>query len=275
MGGSGGSSKSTTKVRFAEYIETTHSDLIARTQAVANEKAAASPYADFDEFSTDIINFVSAYSFALYMGNINVDTYWDSAMSNSTEASVIGDMVEAESSLLDDELEQTTMPRFKTGLRDINSVVSTAFIIGKSAIESAKTKSVAKFDAETRYKMIPIGHDRWNKKLQWQQSLHQEYIKMLDFQTRVQMDARRINQENEVNDALWHFTTLDFERAILASLQGATTTSTSTAANKSSAVGGAFSGAASGAMIGSTFGPQGAIIGGAAGGLIGLAQSFF
>lgn len=270
MGGSSGSSKTTSTVRYAPYIEDYHQGLLAKVSAESDIRVASNPYSTFASFDTAILNFMSTYAFNTYMVNYDIDSIWANYMDTSTESATVGALTQAESSLLDDEIENTTLPRYKAGLRDINSIVSTAFIIGKSNIESAKLKSVAKFDAEARYKMIPIGHDRWVRRLNWQHAIQQEQMKLLDFQTRVKMDSAKQDQENEINEALWKFTIYDFERAVVAGMQGATSTSTSSkpASSTASALGGALSGAAAGAMIG---GPTGAVIGGA----VGLASSFF
>jgi len=189
---------------------------------------------------------------------------YDSTLDNS----IISDQVSAESDLLDDEINEKILPTFQTGARDINSVMSSSFIIGKSIIKSAKVKSLAKFDSELRYKLIPVAQARFDKHLQWNEAVIINYMNMIKTFYIVKSDIDEYNYRMAAKNLLWPFTVLDFHKANLGAMQGAINTSgKDNISSTQKVLGGALSGAATGAMVG---GPTGALAGGVLGGLAGL-----
>ena len=58
----------------------------------------------------------------------------------------------AHRAVLNDQLLSDVLPRFEAGMRDINAVQSSAFVIGQAIIEGMGDRDVAKFDADLRYK---------------------------------------------------------------------------------------------------------------------------
>jgi len=53
---------------------------------------------------------------------------------------------------LDDRITSEVLPRFQAGMRDINAVQSSAFVIGRAIIEGMADRDVANFDADLTYK---------------------------------------------------------------------------------------------------------------------------
>jgi hypothetical protein len=53
---------------------------------------------------------------------------------------------------LDDRITSEVLPRFEAGMRDINAVQSSAFVIGRAIIEGMADRDVANFDADLTYK---------------------------------------------------------------------------------------------------------------------------
>jgi len=78
-------------------------------------------------------------------------------------------------------------------------------------------------------------------------------------------------------DKLWPFTVMEYERAALGALQGATTATSDVAGTSKvqKAISGALSGASVGASIGSAVPGIGTGIGAVAGGVLGLASGLF
>jgi len=66
-----------------------------------------------------------------------------------TEAVIVAD-VAAFANQLDDEILTKVLPRFRRGMQDINAVVSSAFPIGQSIIESFRDREVAKHNSAIR-----------------------------------------------------------------------------------------------------------------------------
>jgi len=60
--------------------------------------------------------------------------------------------VDAQRDIISEQLTADILPRFQAGMRDINAVQSSAFVIGRAIIEGMGQRDVAKFDADLRYK---------------------------------------------------------------------------------------------------------------------------
>ena len=63
-------------------------------------------------------------------------------------ADTIAAAVSAYGDRLDDRITSEVLPRFEAGMRDINAVQSSAFVIGRAIIEGMADRDVANFDAE-------------------------------------------------------------------------------------------------------------------------------
>lgn len=282
-GGGGGGGDSTTTIRYAEYIETKHESFLSTTaSAVSTALSGTNPYDYYqvvqsgdDAYFGDgyaIASFPSLYDmYGKFMAGLDVELLWSQVLAATQDDATVTTMSQAHADLLSDDIEETALPRFQQGMRDINAVMSSTFVIGKSLIESARTKSIAKFDADVRYKLIPIAAERWRAHLTWNQQMIGTYQTMITSYYNTALAHSDANMDNYVKQTLWPFTVLDYERANLAALQGATSSTAPAGSEPSAArkaIGGAVSGAAMGAQIG---GPVGAV----AGGVLGLAASFF
>lgn len=279
MGGSSGGGGDNNTVRYAPYIEGKHNTFLGTSAAAGVVARETNPYDSYEDIDLDaaffgagyvIASFPSLYDmYGKFMAGLDVEVLWEQILEGTQNNAVVGGMVGTQSALLDDEIEETTLPRYQVGLRDINSVMSSSYLIGKSLIESAKVKSVAKFDAELRYKLIPIAQDRWSKHLSWNQTMISTYTTMVQLYYNSLLATDSQNQEFSVKESLWPFTVLDYEKANLGALQGAVSTGGAEGPSQTQkAIGGAMSGAALGASVG---GPVGAAVGG----VVGLAASFF
>jgi hypothetical protein len=58
----------------------------------------------------------------------------------------------AQRAIVSDQLTADILPRFQAGMRDINAVQSSAFVIGRAVIEGMGQRDVTKFDSDLRYK---------------------------------------------------------------------------------------------------------------------------
>lgn len=280
MGGSS-SSGGTTEVRYAYYIEAYHAAFL---QQVATEKFLAyhtSPFASYTDIEVDdaffgtgytISSFPSLYDmFGKFMAGLDIEGLWDQIFEDTVNAASVGTLVAAEGALMDDDIETNLIPRLQTGMRDINAVMGSSFVVGKAVIEDARAKSLAKFSADLRFRLIPVAESRWAKHLQWNQAVVGVYAEIMKFYFSAKTDVDETNYAMAAKDALWPFTVLDFERAALGALQGAMNTKTDVAGASTAkkVMGGALSGAAMGAMVGAEIGEGGGPYGAAAGAVIG------
>jgi len=291
-GGGGGGGDYVTTVRYAPYVEEHHSAFLDQvSSARATALADGSPYASYENVEVEeaffgvgytISSFPSLYDmYGKFMAGLDIEVLWEQTFRDTTNSPTIGTLVSAEAALLDDDVEGSVLPRFQTGMRDVNAVMSSSYIIGKAIIEDARLKALAKFDAELRYRLVPVAQDRWAKHLDWNQNTIRMYAEIMKLYYSARHDVDEMNFQMAARTALWPFTVLEYERAAIGALQGATTTSRASAGSSDAqnVIGGALSGAATGALAGAIYGGEifglpgaagGAIIGGILGGLGGL-----
>ena len=288
MGGSSShrNTSQTGYVRYAPYIEAQHAEFLSLIASKRNSVINNSPFAVYTNIDVDSAFFGTGYiissfpalydMFGKFMAGLDIEVLYTQIFEDTVNAPVINVLVAAEGAMMDDDIEMNSLPRMQTGLRDINSVVSSSFVLGKSVIEDARVKSLSKFSAELKYRLIPAASARWTTHLEWNKGVVGVYAELMKFYYSTKTDINDANYSMAAKDRLWPFTVLDFERAALGALQGAVNTKTDVAgaSTASKVLSGALSGAAMGAMIGGTIAPAtaqtttstGATIAGSAGG---------
>ena len=189
------------------------------------------------------------------MAGLDIDVLWTQTMEDTVENPAVNNLISAESALMDDDIETNSVPRLQTGMRDMNAVLSSSFVIGKAVIEDAKVKALAKFAAEIKYRLIQIASGRWTTHLEWNQRVVGVYAELMKFYFSAKADADEVNTTYQAKKYLWPFTVLDFYRANLAALQGATVQKKDVAGASTTQkiLSGALSGAAMGATVGSAW----------------------
>lgn len=286
--GGGGGGDSSSEVRFAPYVEGYHADFLATVNAhrVASLAGAdaGSPFASYVDLDISPAFFGIGYTLASFpalydmygkfMAGLDVEALFSQIFADTVNGTVIDDLVASEGVDLSDDIIATASPRFVTGMRDINSVMSSTFVVGKAMMETARTKALSAFSAKTRYTLVPIAADRWKTHLEWNKGVVMSYAEIIKLYILAKTDEDKVNYEMEAKNHLWPFTVLEYERAALGALQGAQNSKTEVAgaSTASRAIGGALVGAAGGAMIGAEIGAIGGPWGAAIGGVLGLAS---
>ena len=269
MSGGGGSkvpanTTNSQTIRYAPYIETRHEDFLT---AVYNERVIAIEDNPFEEYSDTIVesaffggniisDFPSLYDmYGKFLAGLDIEVLFDQVFEDTVNSVVVDSLVAAESAMMDDDIDENSVPRLQVGMRDINSVMTSSFLVGKAIIDDAKVKALNKFSAELRYRLIPVAQARWTTHLEWNNKVVGLYAELMKFYYTVKSDTDEAKSANEAKKVLWPFTVLDFERAALGTLQGATNSKENVAgaSTMSKVIGGALSGAAMGAMVGSSF----------------------
>lgn len=280
MGRSGGGGDSTTTIRYAPYVEEKHKSFL---DAVAGHRTSLtddSPFVDYEDIEVEAAFFGAGYTissfpslydmYGKFMAGLDIDVLYSQMFEDTVNAPEINNLVAAEATLLDDDIEANVLPSYLVGMRDTNSVMSSTFIIGKALIKDTRVKAIEKFSAELKYRMIPVVSDRWKVHLGWNKDVVMNYAEIMKLYYSAKMDINDANYGMSAKDKLWPFTVLDYERACLGALQGATKTTSEVAGASQSqkAIAGALSGAAMGTTVG---GVPGAVAGGA----LGFASAFF
>lgn len=284
LGGGGSSGDTVTTIHYADYIEQRHRDFLdevanQRKTAISANPFVADPYTNIicdDAFFGAgylISSFPSLYDmYGKFMAGLDIEVLWTQIFEDTVNSSVVDTLVAAEAALMDDDIETNILPRLQTGMRDMNSIMASTYVIGKAIIEDARVKARNKYSAELHYRLIPIAAERWKTHLEWNKNVVGLYAELMKFYFAARIDTDDANYSMASKGVLWPFTVLEFERAALGALQGATTTKQDVAGASTAkkAISGALSGAAMGAMIGAQSGNYwyaagGAVLGGIAG----------
>lgn len=234
MGGYKGVSETT--IRYPDYVEEHHGiflDLVADERAIA---IVNSPYDDYEALATEVENalfgagyiisdFPSLYDmFGKFMAGLDVDALFDQIFADSTSGAIISNLISEHASMLSDDLENDALPRFVTGLRDINSVMSSTFVVGKAMMETQREKEVSKFSAELKYRMIPVAVDRWKTHLNWNTNVVKTYLETMNQAVDTMVKIRNQDIAVDARDILWPLEVLKREGTALGALTEAQTT---------------------------------------------------
>ena len=308
FGGKDSEEESDNTVRFAPYLEKAHSKLLdhegsdepivsfidAFNATICkhpgfgddfNEDLIESPYSGYEVIDIDegyfgirtddpsltyeMKNYPSLWDmFGKFMAGLDVHDLWGQIYEDVIQGPEIENAVVAQSALLQDDIDTMVMPKFLAGMRDINSVQSTTFVIGKAIIQGAHVKSINKFSSQIRMHALSISNEQWANHLKWDESVIRSYTEMFKLYYASRLDMDRTNLEYPTKDLMWNVNLFENARAILGAMSGSAATVTGNEPSQASkAIGGAMMGAAGGAMVG---GGPGAVIGG----VLGFASSF-
>ena len=280
MGGSGGGGSSG-EVDYPAHMKAFQEDMLNHDGAdnitdsmvdVMNTMLGNSPFTGMVAYDPDsaLSNSESSVDdFSTLVALLSAGTGLDSLISSVLDESRIDDSVTEFAADLDDRLNSEILPRFEGGMRDINAVVSSAFAVGKSIIESAQARQVAKYSADLHMKAF--GDDAIRII-----GLKLDYQKLLTHFTIESNRIKIVSKKEEVDagfkidsaDAKWDIGVFQPSANMLASIAGSSGIVPSEGPSQTqSALGGAMSGAAMGAMVG---GVPGAVVGG----VLGAAASF-
>lgn len=277
MGGGGGGDST---IRYAEYFETAHKDMLEQVFASVEAAKGSSPYGGakniigsiddaFFSQDYDISSFPALWDmFGKFMAGVDVHVLWQQTFNGVSTAPEINAAVTAQAAYLDDDIDSNVLPRFQAGMRNINAVQSSAFMTGRALIEDSRIKAINKFASEIRLKTLDISVGMWSDHLKWNESVIVNYSNMYKLYYAAVIDANAQDMDMQNRDALFDLNLYEYARAMLGVISGAQgTVSKPEMSSTTKAISGAMGGAAMGASVG---GPWGAAIGG----ILGLAASF-
>jgi len=177
----------------------------------------------------------------------------------------VDDVVTEYSEDLADRLEAEVLPRFRSGMRDINAVVSSAFVLGQAIIEASQTRQVTGFSSAAHLKVIDL-------RLEFQKALTHYTIEANRIKIVAKKEENESNLEIEEADASWDLEVFQHGVNMLASIGGGVGMPDKKKRSKAaSAIGGALTGAAAGAMVGASYGSGYPGVGTAIGAVLGAA----
>lgn len=286
-GGGGGGSGA---VSYPSYMETTHSGWLTEVQLGINDAKVNNPFigavaynpstpiAEIEATLDQVENIVGLISTAGDISTLTSQAITAIDLHLMPESHLIA-AVKAFSDVMDNEVEVKTLPRFKAGMRDINAVQSSVFVIGTANIEAERARTVGTYAAElyTKQQLARVEVTRSFVEM-LQRAKFQEAEVWMNF-LRSKIDSMRIkivalkeqadqNLSIEENEVRWDLDVYQHGANMLAAIGGGTVGHQKKQPSAmQSALGGALAGASVGAQVG---GWQGAAIGAGAGALFGL-----
>lgn len=190
--------------------------------------------------------------------------------------------VAAHAAALDNEINTKILPRFNAGMRDINAIQSSSYVLGKAIIESDRNDKVDKFMADMRFQSDAKRGDLIQAAANEMVRMH---LQKLEYQrvivaTTVEQKRIGIAAEQDYNTELkaiaadlarWPLEAYKYGGNMLAAIAGGTTSSVPVDGSKTARIiGSGLAGAVAGAMIGaSTSASGGAGIGAVLGAIVG------
>lgn len=285
---SSGGSSGTQEIRYAPYLEAAHKEIIGTDDldwdlfSALNEAFDSSPYSDYGSYNPErgffgykadgttlwqLENFPSLYDmFGKFMAGLDVCTLWGKVYEDVVHGAEINDSIAAHSAVLKDEIDTTIMPSYIAGMRDINAIQSSAFVVGKALMYDTHTKAVNQFAGDLRIHAIDVTTQIWAKHLDWNTSVVTLYGKTLlsYFETKLSLDNAEL--EFLAKDELWNLNLFEYGRSVIGMLNGAAAAQgVNEPSGTQKIVGGAMSGAAMGSMVPGVGTIAGGVIGGLAG----------
>lgn len=282
------------EIRYAPHIEQAHKRILDQSGGVVptrsifnvlNDLFDDSSYKDYEYYDIDdaffgrvpgnpertyeMRNFPSLYDmFGKFMAGLDVHVLWADVYEDVIHGPEIAAAVSAQSELLDNEVRTKILPSFLAGMRDINAIQSTTFVIGKAIIADAQVRSLNDFQSRIRLSAIELSGQLWRSHLDWSKNVIAIYLEMIKlyYATRIDVDHKQL--EYKTKDKLWNMDLFDEPRAMLGALNGA---SAAQMKNRPSQAQSAIAGALSGAAMGSAIYPG---VGTAVGAVAGLGASF-
>lgn len=288
-------------VDFPSYMKDIHNDWLDQTGSdtiessivdAMNAALGASPFSAMTAYdpTTPMDNMDAAVeAFNTLVDALVYDTDWEDAVDTvvtKADDAVFDDTyvdadIAAFGDALDDQINNIVLPRFQGGLRDVNAVMSSAFVVGESIIEGMRNRDVTKYGTDLRVK---LNFQRNDFVLKGVERVLQDMFTRIEMEKGVAhytIEANRMRSaslkekkdtENsiDINDGKWDLEIFQYGANLLAAISGApvyTGGGSDSPSKTSSAIGGALAGASIGSSIG---GGWGALIGGALGGIGGL-----
>ena len=294
-GSSGGGGGGSGQVDYPSYMKTVHEDWLHGTAdtiessvtTIMNAALGDSPFLTataYDPTTPLADSWTAVCAFNAVVDALDHSSDWQSVIVNAalivdgniiTDAYITAD-INAFADVLDDQITNDVLPRFEAGMRDINAVMSSAFVFGKANIEGMRDRDVTKYGTELRVKMNIQRNELISKSTELMLTNLMHRVEFEKAVASLSVEAKRIhivaNKEQtdqdvkfDEADAQWDLEVFQYGANLLAAIGGGTAQPSGgqkQMTTSQSALGGALAGAAVGAQVGGPWGAGiGAIIG--------------
>lgn len=280
MSGSSGGGGSSGAVSYPGYIEDFHEKLLDDTTAdtlslsmvaAVNAAMAANPYTGMTVYDpsneiADIDTALTAYDAAVtaFAPQTTWDTLFDIVQTkleadlySTTEYNLSADEFRAK---LEAQLTSDVLPRFQAGMRDINSVVTSSFVLGQSILEDGIDREVALYLSKLKLSgyeskvinILKVTGDLLGlhtQKIEFQRTVAAITSEIGRVKVLLESEADKMQIDWDMEEAKWDVNLFQNMANVLAGPAGGTAIY-DVKDRKPSPWAGALSGAATGAVIG-------------------------
>ena len=287
----GGGGSSSGAVDYPDYMKTQHETWLDEIAALITTAVdGGSPFASTEAYdpTTRIATMDTAVcSFNTVVDALSNEDDWESAVDAAVakiDAAVVDDDyvtadIASYAAILDDQITDVILPAFQTGMRDLNAVYSSAFVMGEATIYGMRDRDVAKYTSELKLKLniqriemikssVEIMLNTLMKRVEFEQAVAHYTVEA----SRIGIVAFKEQTDQDIllddMDARWDLDVYQYGANMLAGIGGGTRSAGSqTGMSKTQS---ALSGAAAGASMGTAISPGygtaiGAVVGGIAG----------
>jgi hypothetical protein len=238
-------STSETSIRYAPYVEEHHESFLNTTRDLFNAdrvetrnpystlfSAAGAPddvdwMVGFYGAGYTMSSFPSLYDmYGKFLAGLDIEVLWEQSLDSTHDNAAVSALTHAHADILDEQITDDVLPRFRAGLRDMNAITSSSYWIGVSNIEAKRDHDVANFDAELRYRLIPVAAERWANHLKWNHDVILMYQDIIKSAVLVKTTQDDHNYKNRQAYIMWPWSLLEQYRGNIGALTGATTSKT-------------------------------------------------
>lgn len=276
------------------YLSTDHGTLV--DNVMTDVAAASNPFTGLAAYdpTTDLASMLA--NIATFSGQVGY-VQWDDIYPQILELAVdlvdqyinsdeyIADRVAAHAAILDTDLSTKAYPKFEAGMRDVNAIMTSSFVIGRAIITLDRNDKVDRFAADMEMQAVKDRNTMINQVVS---EMLRIFLQRVEFQralASLQLDYYRIkiaskadqateDKAIDVETAKWAMAKHQYAANVMAALNGGISAVGQSEGSKTARIlGGALSGASAGAMIGAAVfggdsgGGFGALLGGLLGGL--------
>ena len=287
----------TISVNYAGYVETAHNVLLTQTRhRVASlvpelddgdSYALSTPYDDYTGVDANVALFGTGYlidsfpslydMFGKFMAGFDIEVPWGRIFGRIVTREESDNAVAEEMKQADDDMVKGEMMEYQVGMRTINAVPTSSFVVGRSIFERNRLMLMARIGLEKKADLLWSVGKEFGSSLSWAKKIITGYAEIMQDYYLGKTDLDGAYYDAVEKKALWPFYVFDFERANIGAMQKAKVYKYMPDRERSDVSKGLLvaSYVATGASYGAQFGGgYGAIIGGVIGLLLGLAMVF-
>jgi hypothetical protein len=199
--------------------------------------------------------------------HMDIDRLWNMSYEAVVSGNVFQDAVKVFTDAFHEQAEEKLLPEFKAGMRNINAVQTSQFVIGESIIHSTILRQAAQHATDLQKVLLNICQNITQMKVQAYKDTIHYILETSRLNLAALHDRNTLDIKIKEDSSNWRLDMYEHAARMLGSING----SAVPVRHKGSPIQSALAGAASGAAMGSAMGPLGA----AAGGVIGAAGGYF